>query len=413
MNYLYCKNKIQQSNQLNMSQINSNKLTTFVSINNIENLIKNSESFDKLKEIATESGIQVRESTEDDLKNLYLLVANRETSELSPLQLECNGLILEKETNKIVCMSQNKFININNDGSQIDQIENLKSTYKRFRMEYCEDGTVIRLYNYNDVWYAATTRCIDARKSYWSSDKTFNDMFWEIFNTSNYTVDNLDKNHTYLFILIHKENRIVVNHKYNNLIYIGRINNETKQEDFTNYFYNEDPRRCIRRTKNIDVSSIIHYPLDDYYLADKRGVIIKFFDEHNNSWKLYQYDFNNYIQIKEVRGNVPLIRMRYLELLEQPDKLQILETNYPEHKMTFAMIKHCMNKLYKEVHNLYYQSHIKHNITVEETHKLYRTLKQLHGQYKKQGTIITLEEVTKKVNSLDKNVIKTLIGWKQ
>lgn len=394
-----------------MAQINSSKLTTFVSIDNIEHLIKNSESFDKVKEIAIESGIQVRESTEDELKNLYLLVANRETSELSPLQLECNGLILEKETNKIVCMSQNKFIHINNDDSQFNQIEDMKTRYNRFRMEYCEDGTVIRLYNYNDTWYTATTRCIDARKSYWSSDKTFNDMFWEIFNTSNYTVDNLDKNHTYLFILIHKENRIVVNHKYNNLIYIGRINNETKQEDFTNYFYNEDPRRCIRRTKNIDVSSVINYPLDDYYLSDKRGVILKFFDASNNSWKLCQYDFNHYTQIKEVRGNVPLIRMRYLELLEQPDKLQILETNYPEYKMTFAMIKHCMNKLYKEVHNLYYQSHIKHNITVEETHKLYRTLKQLHGQYKKQGTIITLEEVTKKVNSLDKNVIKTLIGW--
>lgn len=394
-----------------MAQINSSKLTTFVSIDNIEHLIKNSESFDQVKEIAIESGIQVRESTEDELKNLYLLVANRETSELSPLQLECNGLILEKETNKIVCMSQNKFIHINNDDSQINQIEDMKTRYNRFRMEYCEDGTVIRLYNYNDTWYTATTRCIDARKSYWSSDKTFNDMFWEIFNTSNYTVDNLDKNHTYLFILIHKENRIVVNHKYNNLIYIGRINNETKQEDFTNYFYNEDPRRCIRRTKNIDVSSVINYPLDDYYLSDKRGVILKFFDASNNSWKLCQYDFNHYTQIKEVRGNVPLIRMRYLELLEQPDKLQILEANYPEYKMTFAMIKHCMNKLYKEVHNLYYQSHIKHNITVEETHKLYRTLKQLHGQYKKQGTIITLEEVTKKVNSLDKNVIKTLIGW--
>lgn len=394
-----------------MSKINSNKLTTYVSINNIETLINNAESFEQIKEIALESGIQVRESNEEPLNNLYLLIAQRDSSELSPLQIECNGLILEKETNKVVCMSQNKFVHVNKDGSQINQIEDLKSNHSRFRMEYCEDGTVIRLYNYNDTWFTATTRCVDARKSYWSSEKTFNDMFWEIFNSSNYNVEQLDKTHTYLFILIHKENRIVVNHKYNNLIYIGRIHNETKQEDFTNYFYNEDPRRCIRRTKNIDVSSVINYPLDDYHLPDKRGVILKFLDTTTNSWKLYQYDFNNYTQIKEVRGNVPLIRMRYLELLDQPDKLQILETNYPEHKMVFAMIKHCMNKLYREVHNLYYQSHIKHNVTVEETHKLYRTLKQLHGQYKKQGTIITLEEVTKKVNSLDKNVIKSLIGW--
>ena len=89
----------------------------------------------------------------------------------------------------------------------------------------------------------------------------------------------------------------------------------------------------------------------------------------------------------------------------------MLKINYPEHKLIFSMINHCMNSLYKEVHNLYYQSHIKHNITIEKEHKLYKTLKQLHGQYKKQGTIITLEEVIKKINSLDKNVIKMLIGW--
>ena len=77
-----------------MTQINSNKLTTIISINNIENLINTADSFDKIKEIAIESGIQVRESNEEPFNNLYLLVAQRDTSELSPLQLECNGLIL-------------------------------------------------------------------------------------------------------------------------------------------------------------------------------------------------------------------------------------------------------------------------------------------------------------------------------
>lgn len=393
-----------------MTGINSNKLTTFVSINNVEALFREATSFEQIKEIAHESGIEVRECNDEALKNLYLLVSDK-SSVLSPLQMECNGLIMEKDTNKMVCMCQNKFANINQDSSQVEQIEGLKNRFSRFRMEYCEDGTVIRLYHYNGTWYTATTRCIDARKSYWSSDKTFNDMFWEIFNSSKYDIQHLDTNYTYSFILIHKENRIVVNHKYNNLIYINRIHNTTKQEDFTNYFYNEDPRRCIRRTKQIEINMAINYPLDDYYLPDKRGVIMKFLDTESHSWKLYQYDFNSYTKIKEVRGNVPLIRMRFLELLEDPEKLQLLESNYPEHSMTFSMIKNSMNKLYREVHNLYYQSHIKHSVTVEESNKLYRTLKQLHGQYKKQGTIITLEEVVKKVNSLDKNVIKTLIGW--
>ena len=202
-----------------MTQFNSTKLTTFISINNIESLIQNADSFDKIKEIANESGIQVRETSDEKLTNLYLLVSERMSESLTPLQMECNGLILEKGTNKIICMAQNKFVDIDKGDGQVSQIENLRSEYSKFRMEYCEDGTVIRLYNYDNEWYTATTRCIDARKSYWSSEKTFNDMFWEIFNNSGYEISQLDPSYTYSFILIHRENRIVVNHKYNNLIY--------------------------------------------------------------------------------------------------------------------------------------------------------------------------------------------------
>lgn len=376
---------------------------TLININNIESLISNN-TFDTIKSTVNEYGIEVRTLKEDesDLNNLYLLITDKNVKDLTPLQMECNGLIFEKNTNKVICMAQNKF-NLIDDTFELPD--------KKNRIEYCEDGTVIRLYNYNKKWYTATSRCIDARKSYWSSDKTFNDMFLEIMNNSEYDINDLDTTYTYSFILIHKDNRIVVDHKYNNLIYINRINNVTKEEDFTNYFYNDNPRRCIRRTKQIDIKNGINYPLDNFYQYDKRGVIIKSYDESTNSWKLYQYDFNLYNKIKEIRGNVPLIRMRYLELLNEPEKLELLETYYPENIMVFTMIKHSINKLYKDVHNLYYQSHIKHSITIEESHKFYRTLKQLHGIFKKQGTIITLDQVVKKINSYDKRIIKTLLGW--
>jgi hypothetical protein len=380
---------------------------TVINITNVESLIKD-KSFNEINSTMKEYGVDVRilKNIEENnvLNDLYLLAADKTATSLSNLQLECNGLIFEKNTNKIVCMAQNKFNNAP---------DNMSETIldSKYRMEYCEDGTVIRLYNYSNQWITSTTRCIDARKSYWSSEKTFDDMFWTIFDNSGYTINDLDISYTYSFIVIHKENRIVVNHKYNNLIYINRINNNTKEEDFTNYFYNDNPKRCIRRTKQIESNTIIHSPLDDYYHPDKRGVIIKVYDINTNSWKLYQHDFNNYITVKDIRGNVPLIRMRYLELLNEPEKLELLERYYPEHTMVFAMIKHCMNNLYKEIHNLYFQSHIKHNITVEESHKFYRTLRQLHGTFKKQGTIITLEEVIKKVNSFNPHIIKTLVGW--
>ena len=403
-------------------------MSSKIFINNVKSIISNSNlNYENLKSIFEESNIDVREvrkqqvsneNGENELSDLYLLVS-RENEHLTPLQIECNGLILEKETNKIVCMCLNKFNNISNVINQMETIENFKVQHPKVRMEYCEDGTVIRLYNrftgwgtnQRNDWYTATTKCIDARKSYWSSEKTFDDMFWEVFDKSGYNVDDLNVNCTYSFILLHRENRIVVNHRYNNLIYINSVHNDTQEESFTNYFYNENPNRCIRRTKQIDIISGINYPLDDYYLPDKRGVILKFLDEINNKWILFQWDFGSYSNVKEIRGNVPLIRMRYLELLNEPEKLVVLEKEYPENKMLFAMIKHCINNLYKRIHKLYFESHVKHCITVTDTDPLFRTLRQLHADYKKKNIIVTFDAVIQKVNSLDKNIISKLIGW--
>lgn len=364
---------------------------TTVSIKNVENLLKGKDTFDELKEKFEESGIQVREVKNDNQSDLYLLIANKE-NDMTPLQKECNGLILEKETNNIVCMCQNKFNTIQDQ----EQIVKLKSE-NQYTMEYAEDGTVIRLYNYHDIWYTATTKCIDARKSYWSSEKTFDNMFWDIFQTSN--LDNLDKNNTYIFVIIHKENRIVINHKNNHLIYINSINNTTLVEDFTNRFCDNS----IYSTIKIDDVSL---PFNQ----EKRGIIIKCLNTENN-WDIYQYDFKNYSMIKDIRGNVPLIRMRYLELLNDPEKLLVLEQNYSENYMLFTMIKHCLNNLYKEIHQLYFNSHIKHSIIVSKDHKLYRTLIQLHAIYKKQGLVITLNEVKNKINTLHPDVIKKLLNW--
>lgn len=406
---------------------------TQININNIENFVNN-KSFEDIKLSAENTSIKVKECKNQfkNLNKLYLLVSEDENNQ-SQLSVQSNGIILEKDTNKVICMSQNKFkkiesfkeinssisltlhssttkMSLNLDEESVQQsINNAK-----FRMEYCEDGTVIRLYNYENNWYTATTKCIDASESFWSSNKTFDDMFWELFNIE--LLENLDIEYTYIFVLIHKENRIVIDHKYNNLIYINRINNQSKLEDYTNHFYNTDPKRLIRRTKQIDTKFVIHNPLDDYYLPTKRGLIFKFYNTEYNSWDIYQYDFNYYSKIKNIRGNVPLIRIRYLELLNDENSLQLLEENYKESFFLFAMIKHQINNLYKDIHKLYFESHIKHNITIYEDHIYYKTLKQLHAQYKNnlknnEKYCITLDEVKNKINSLDKNILKKFLSW--
>lgn len=376
-----------------MSNINN----TCVNTSELLNLINN-KTFIQVKEIVEQLGISVRET-----ESLYLLISNES---VTPLDIICNGIILEKDTNRVICTPQNKLSEINHENQQ-EQIETLLNLSSKMRMEYCEDGTRISLYNYKGEWFTSTTKCIDAKTSFWSSNKTFDELFWEIFDKDFINV--LDPEFTYTFLLIHKENRIVVNHLFNNLIYVNRINNKNQIEDYTNYFYKDTPKRTIRRTKEIN-GYTINFPLDNYFLPNKRGIIIKFLV--NNYWMSYHYDFSDYYKIKNIRGNVPSISMRYLELLSDPEALLQLQYYYSENNFLFAAIKHQLEKLYKEVHQLYFNSHVKHNITIYEVHPLFQTLRQLHGIYKKNGQPITLEEVKNKINSLDKNVVKKLLGWK-
>jgi hypothetical protein len=390
-------NKIKKIFELIMS------LNTCLDISEIKNLINN-KSFNEIKIIMNENNIKIRE-----LDSIYLLISDNNDNILSN---SCNGIILEKETNNVVCVSQNKFYKIERNNLldsdidlQINHIYNLQKNSTKMRVEYCEDATRICLYNYKGIWYTSTTKCIDAKSSYWNSKKSFDELFWQVFD--NDFINTIDPEFTYTFLLLHKENRIVVKHQFNNLIYINRVNNNTLIEDYTNYFYKEGPKRTIRRPKEID--SKLNYPLDNYFLPNKRGIIIKFLV--NNSWVSHQYDFNDYSNIKQLRGNTPDIKMRYLELLNEPESLILLEKYYPEHLMIYAMIKHQMKNLYESIHITYFNSHVRHSLTIEEDDLYFKTCKQLHYQYKTLNEPITLEKVKLLVNNLDKYILKNFLGW--
>lgn len=400
---------------------------SIINISNVSNFIENKD-FNTIKEICKTNNICVKY---DNPKNLYLLanvnklaptqkvtqeVSKEDTSgewaeidlneskttieNIDQFKKQANGLIFEKETNKIVAMCQNKLTDLESVNEFYDLLNS--NLDNKIRLEYCEDGTMMRLYNHNNIWHTATTRCIDAKLSYWTSEKNFDTLFWEIFDKT--LLHTLDKNYTYIFILLHKENRIVIKHNINMLVYISRINNISLEEDYSNVFYNV---YGIKRPKLIEINNL----QEAFYNKFKRGIIVKILDKTINTWNVYKLDFDKYNSIKTVRGNVPDIRMRFLELLNNPEELRYLEVCYSEHKYMFNFIRVQLIKLIKEIHKLYIDSHIKHTIQVKEENVYYRTLRQLHAQYKITNKPITFEDVQNKIHSLDKNIVKKFLNW--
>lgn len=358
-----------------------------MTVNNITTIVKNL-SFDSVKEYVKNSDIKIKYNEE-----LYLLSENKKNTYL---KFEMNGLIFEKNSNNIVCACENKI-------KEFDELNNDNKTCN-FQLEYCEDGTIIRLYNYKNKWYTATTRCIDATQSFWSSEKTFDNMFWETlsltYNKEEF-LSNLDIDSTYVFILLHTANRIVIKHTFNEIMYLKKINNKTLQQDST-ILPGFKEKNIIGNFTGI-IPTIHH--LNNYYKNNKRGIIVSI-----NNIK-YKHDFQDYIKIKNIRGNVPLIRTRYIELLNNPNELQLLIDYYPEHHFLFTVIKHCLSNLYQNVHKLYIDTHVSHKIMITEHHQYYRIIKTCHWTYKQQNVIITLEEVTKIINSLPHYIIISLLKF--
>ena len=93
----------------------SNVNNTCVNTSDLFNLI-NDKTFVQVKEIAEQYNIRVRE-----LGDLYLLISN---DTVTPLDIICNGIILEKDTNRVICTPQNKLVEIDHEKQQ-EQIETL------------------------------------------------------------------------------------------------------------------------------------------------------------------------------------------------------------------------------------------------------------------------------------------------
>ena len=364
--------------------------------NNIKTFLADKEWNETTKHELYVNYIKYRELKDDvNVENLVLLF-NKKTE--TDIQKECNGLIIEKNTNKIVASCQHDF-----EQKQPENHDDYVSA------EYCEDGTIIRLYNYKGIWTTSTKKCIDAKYSFWSNSKTFNDMFWEVFGHENLDLSKLNIEHTYIFALLHVDNILVVKHTENSLIYLGHINNVTGENYENNdlNLFSVNPRIKLSEKINLTKDDLINISsLEKYFNPKKRGLLIKY---TNN--RIYKVDFGEFTFIQKLRGNEPFIRIRYLELLNDPEKLYHLTAYYSEHHFTFSMINHNISSVCDEIYMLYRNTHVKHKVRIDESHEYFKTIKQLHGQYKSTNKPITKEDVFNKFKTYNVHILKKLLKW--
>ena len=142
-----------------------NKYYDLLKQNNINNV-------DTLKNFISKEEYKLK-FKEDN--NLILIFNDQNSNIQEELVRFFNGVIIDKNTLNIICYTFDKCL----EETNINQ--NLFDTNVRIQPVY--EGTLMRVYFYNDKWNISTKKMINAYNAKWASSKSFGEMFEEIFPT--------------------------------------------------------------------------------------------------------------------------------------------------------------------------------------------------------------------------------------
>ncbi len=73
-------------------------------------------------------------------------------------------------------------------------------------------NSLIKLFNYNGDWIVSTSGSVAAASEVGSTGRSFEELFWLVFDEVGYSREWLDEGLCYIFELCHRDNRIVVDY---------------------------------------------------------------------------------------------------------------------------------------------------------------------------------------------------------
>lgn len=189
----------------------------------IQDFLKNTPNYE---EVLNSKGVIVKYKDDLILLSYNLNVAMEHDIKIdftNPIVKECRGIILNKNTFDVVCYPFSKFGNYTE--SYADKIDWLSA-----KIQEKIDGSLMKLYYYNNKWNWSTSGMIDANDAPVSDNMTFYDLVKSANNYTDIDFDSLDKDNTYMFELVSPLKRIVVQYNQTTLYHIGTRNNKTGKE---------------------------------------------------------------------------------------------------------------------------------------------------------------------------------------
>lgn len=354
---------------------------------------KNLEKFEEIKEhLQNDIGMVIKEDS--DYPALYMVTYPRELEEEYREKMieydwlkECRGLILEKETNRLLCYALNA-CKLVFDYDNPDACKHVWDTKTCISVSVC--GTQVRAFYYDGEWIYSTQRCIDGKKSRWNNDRSFQTLLKDAWGTK-FTEDGLNRNYCYTFVLQHPINRIVVPYRKASVTNIVIRDMSKHDEGYPEVDVNTNMVVGIKPAQYVDFTSweefmkAVNEKLPEDSLPgslDKEGWVINYRTEDGSveRIKMLCWDYRN---AKELRGNYTIGNAMYHYLkLKEEDKVDMYLRYYPEDYKTFYLLEGQLKELCRKIQNQYYMRHINKMITSDELNVAIRPLiYELHGKH--------------------------------
>lgn len=258
-----------------------------------------------------------------------------------------NGTIFEVPLNfksepKLVAYSFNYI----EDYNPKEHKELLTNNWNEFKVEPIIDGSIMRLYYYSGTWHIATQNNVDASKVNWSSTENFAMLFREAMEQVELEYSMLNENYCYTFILQSPKNHMIINYDVPNLVLLCITEGFN---DITNTAMNL-PCDCVETlTEFKSFEEVLTKCNEDQTPPLNLNSNLGYILTHNTSGLKIRLETTIYHHAKELKGNVPNILYRILQVLHNKQNDEFL-MYFPQYTLQLEQLKH---KVYKISNNLY------------------------------------------------------------
>ena len=361
-----------------MNSTNSmNKYYTFLKTNNIK-------TFDELKTLV-ESDIYKLKVKEDKTKESLAIIFNNYESNLNEeMVLFFNGVIIDKNTLKIVCYTFDKCLE--------DENLDMKLLEGELYVEPAFEGTLIRVYYAENKWNISTKKMIDAYNAKWISSKSFGELFSELFDVN--LLPQLNINYCYSFLMSHNDNNIVLKYDHNFLIHINTIDLVQNCEVSVDIGIQKNTLLKIENTNKEYLDSYIEELKNNSYNTEAGFILI------NNHYRRQKINKKMYLKYRDLWGNTNNRLFRYLHLRKNNDLLMEYLNYYSCDKETFLKYEHYLMSISTFILDIYRNRHVSKKID-KVPYYIRDIIYKIHGLYLQTRNKVVFKDVNVLLYELD------------